>query len=200
LPKKKIYLNTDSWKLRMTALPYCRRCGTELPQGAAFCPKCGAAVMTEARAAPAEAVAKAAPSPKPALWSERFVAWLIDIAILNLILVIIGVILFWSPFALLSAGGDWWWITVFNLRVSSVVFFLYWTFTEGAFGQSFGKMIMRLRVTRLDGKPASVGQAAVESVGKTFLLPLDFLLGWALWPRRRQRVFNYLSDTIVVRQ
>jgi uncharacterized RDD family membrane protein YckC len=58
---------------------------------------------------------------------------------------------------------------------------------------------MRLKVTRLDGKPASVAQAAVESVGKAFLLPLDLLLGWALWPRRRQRVFNYLSETIVIR-
>ena len=182
-------------------MTYCSKCGTELPQGAAFCPKCGAAAVTqETQAAPAEAATMAAPSPKPALWGERFVAWLIDVAILNLILAVVGVILFWSPFALLSGESDWWWIALFNLRASGVVFFLYWTFTEGAYGQSLGKMIMRLRVTRLDGKPASLGQAAVESAGKAFLLPLDFLLGWALWPRRRQRVFNYLSETIVTRQ
>jgi uncharacterized RDD family membrane protein YckC len=152
----------------------------------------------EAHIAPAAAIT-AAPSPKPAFWGERFVAWLIDVVILNLILAIVGLILFWSPFALLSGGGGWWWVTFLNLGASGVVFFLYWTFTEGAFGQSLGKMVMRLKVTRLDGKPASVAQAAVESVGKAFLLPLDLLLGWALWPRRRQRVFNYLSETIVIR-
>jgi hypothetical protein len=39
-----------------------------------------------------------------------------------------------------------------------------------------------------------MGQAAVESVGKAFLLPLDCLLGWIL------RIFNYLSETIVIRE
>ncbi len=179
---------------------YCSKCGTELPEGAVFCPKCGTAVAEEARVPPAESVTTAAPSLKPALWGERFVAWLIDVVILNFILAVVGLILFLSPFALLSGGNDWWWIALFNLRASGLVFFFYWTLTEGIYGQSLGKMIMHLRVTRLDGKPASVGQAAVESVGKAFLLPLDFLLGWALWPRRRQRVFNYLSETIVIRQ
>jgi len=183
-------------------LTYCRKCGTELPPEATFCPKCGAAVIVAEKleAAPAEAVAAAAISLKPALWGERFVAWLIDFVIVNVILALIGLIAFWSPFALLYAEGDWWWVNIFSFRASGLVLFLYWTFTEGVSGQSLGKIIMRLKVTKRDGKPAGVGLAAVESVGKAFLLPLDFLLGWALWPRRRQRVFNYLSDTIVIRQ
>jgi hypothetical protein len=36
-------------------------------------------------------------------------------------------------------------------------------------------------------------------VGKAFLLPLDLLLGWILYPRRRQRLFNHISETIVIK-
>jgi uncharacterized RDD family membrane protein YckC len=70
---------------------------------------------------------------------------------------------------------------------------------EGLYGQSLGKMIMKLKVTRLDGKPTNLTQAAIQSVGKAFLLPLDCILGWILYPTKRQRLFNYLSETIVTR-
>jgi uncharacterized OB-fold protein len=39
----------------------CKKCGNELPEGAAYCPKCGTAVQ-------------AVEQPKLAYWSERFVA------------------------------------------------------------------------------------------------------------------------------
>jgi uncharacterized RDD family membrane protein YckC len=60
-------------------------------------------------------------------------------------------------------------------------------------------MIMRLKITRLDGSEIGMGNAAVESLGKAFLLPLDCILGWLLYPRRKQRIFNYLSQTIVIK-
>jgi uncharacterized RDD family membrane protein YckC len=58
---------------------------------------------------------------------------------------------------------------------------------------------MRIKAARLDGSPINMGQAALQSLGKAFLLPLDCLLGWILYPRRRQRLFNYLSETVVVK-
>jgi uncharacterized RDD family membrane protein YckC len=58
---------------------------------------------------------------------------------------------------------------------------------------------MRIRLTNLDGKHAGPARAAIESVGKAYLLPIDLILGWILHPRKRQRIFNYLSGTIVVR-
>jgi hypothetical protein len=51
----------------------------------------------------------------------------------------------------------------------------------------------------LDGSEIGMGNAAVESLGKAFLLPLDCILGWFLYPKRRQRIFNYLSQTIVIK-
>jgi hypothetical protein len=45
--------------------------------------------------------------------------------------------------------------------------------------------------------------SAIQSLGKSFglfLLPFDCLIGWAYEPTRqkRQRFFNWLSNTIVV--
>jgi uncharacterized RDD family membrane protein YckC len=182
-------------------MPYCNKCGNELPEGAKYCPVCGTAVsMEEAPVASAVSTASAAPEVsglKLAFWWERFVAWLIDAVIIGVVVGILGL------FSLL-AGVTWWsgwpgWLPFFNFNLGGVIYFLYWMFMDGAYGQSFGKMIMRLKVTRLDGNEIGMGNAAVESLGKAFLLPLDCILGWFLYPKRRQRIFNYLSQTIVIK-
>jgi len=181
----------------------CKECGYELPEGAVYCPRCGTAVVKEETPAQAATAAGPAasisPSLKLAFWWERFVAWLIDVILIGLVLSFVGALTFVSlrPFTFLPGWLDW--IPFFNFGVSGVVNFLYWMLMDGAYGQSFGKMVMRIRVTRVDGSRVNMANAALESVGKAFLLPLDCLLGWILYPRRRQRVFNYISETIVVK-
>lgn len=166
-------------------MPYCRKCGTKLPEGAAYCPNCREPVEPEVALA---------------YWGERFVAWLIDVVILGAILLPIKWLLtpvgwpafIWAPIFLR-------WIPFVDLGFDSVIFFLYWTVMEGSYGQSIGKMIMKLRVTQIDGKPTDPFHAAIESLGKAFLLPIDCIIGWILYPRKRQRFFNYISGTITVR-
>jgi len=175
----------------------CKNCGTVLPENALYCPKCGTPVVTQEATVARDSTSGL----KVAFWGERFVAWLIDIAIIDFALLVLGVVLFWgNPLSLLNNGVGIWWSGLFNFSSSGVIFFLYWLFMEGAYGRSIGKMVMRLRVTRLDGKPITFVQSAIESVGKAFILPLDFLIGLFLYPKRRQRVFSYLSETIVVRE
>jgi uncharacterized RDD family membrane protein YckC len=169
---------------------YCAKCGNELPEGAKYCPVCGTAVSTEE--ASATPVTPFASGLKLAFWGERFVAWLIEVVIIGVVVGILG----------LFVSLSWWsgwpiWIPFFN--VNGIFLFLYWMLMDGAYGQSFGKMIMRIKVTRLDGSQIGMGTAALESVGKAFLLPLDCLLGWLLYPKRRQRIFNYISETVVVK-
>jgi uncharacterized RDD family membrane protein YckC len=178
-------------------MPYCKKCGNELLEGVKYCTVCGTAVSTEE--APATPVVPVAAGLKLAFWGDRFVAWLIDVVIIG---VIVGLLGLFSWFA--GQSLTWWsgwpgWLPFFNFNLGGVIYFLYWMFMDGAYGQSFGKMVMRLKVTRLDGSEIGMGKAAVESVGKAFLLPLDCLLGWLLYPKRRQRIFNYLSETIVVK-
>jgi uncharacterized RDD family membrane protein YckC len=180
-------------------LPFCKNCGNELLEDAKFCPKCGAPV--EAAKAPSMPTTSAAqPGITLAHWGERFVAWLIDIIIIGFIVGFLGL------FAWFATGSFSWysgwptWVPFFNFNFSGLIYFLYWMLLEGAYGQSLGKMFMRLKVTRLDGTPIRIGQAALESVGKAFLLPFDLLLGWIFSGRRRQRIFNYISGTIVIEE
>ena len=181
-------------------MPYCKTCGNELPEGAQFCPKCGTIVSKLEKpiaVKPAPKPTVVAPGLKSALWGERFVAWLIDVVIIAAVFGILNLVAFLGgpSFSLIPGWPDW--IPFFNLN--SVVLFLYWMLMEGSSGQSVGKMVMRLKVVHVDGTQVNLGNAAVESVGKAFLLPLDCLLGWILYPRSRQRLFNHISRTIVVR-
>jgi uncharacterized RDD family membrane protein YckC len=163
----------------------CKNCGNELPEGAVYCPKCGAAV-------------EGAPVLKLAFWGERFVAWLIDAIILWIFIGILRLLSWvaWPGHVWIPPFSGW--IPFVDLP-SSGVFFLYWMLMDGIYGQSIGKMILGIRVSRLNGAHVDMGRAALESVGKAFLLPIDCILGWIFYPRKRQRIFNYLSETIVVK-
>jgi len=167
-------------------MPSCKYCGNELPEGASYCPKCGTPVQ-------------ATPPLRLAFWGERFLAWLVDVVILGIIMAPISVLTWfgWPGFAIIPRFPNW--IPFLNFGLSNVIYFLYWMVMEGIYGRSLAKMLMRLKVTRLDGGPMDMGQAAIESVGKAFLLPLDLILGWILYPSKRQRIFNYLSGTVVLR-
>ena len=179
-------------------MPYCKNCGNELQPDALFCPKCGTPVATPEQATRSAAGSSAALGLKIAYWGERFVAWLIDVIIIGIVVGLLG-LLTWFGFGSFSWWSGWpSWMPFFNW--SGIVYFLYWFLLDGAYGQSLGKMIMHLSVVRLDGSRINMGQAALESVGKAFILPLDLLLGWILYPRRRQRLFNYVSETIVIRE
>jgi uncharacterized RDD family membrane protein YckC len=176
-------------------MPYCKNCGSELSPDAQFCQKCGTPVTTYEQAAPSGPEPFAAPGLKLAFWGERFVAWLIDAIIIG----IFAGALEWSRVFAWEPLGFWpSWFPLFNLGTGGLLYFLYWLLMDGAYGQSVGKMVMRIRIVRLDGGRINMGQAAIESVGKAFLLFLDVLIGWLLYPKRRQRAFNYLSETIVI--
>jgi uncharacterized RDD family membrane protein YckC len=165
---------------------YCKTCGNEVPEGATYCPKCGATV-------------ERATELKLAFWGERFLAWLIDVIILGIAIGMIRLFawIVWPSYVWAPAIPGW--VPFVDLGLSNVVYFLYWMLMDAAYGQSIGKIIMRIRVAQLNGERVDVSRAALESVGKTFLLPIDCILGWIFYPRKRQRIFNYLSGTIVIR-
>jgi RDD family. len=70
---------------------------------------------------------------------------------------------------------------------------------EGTTGQSVGKMVLNLRLTDRTGDPAGIPKAALSAFGKAFLLPLDCLIGWLAMEKTGLRLFNRLSDTIMIR-
>lgn len=84
-----------------------------------------------------------------------------------------------------------------SLGYYGILTFLYWTVLEGYRGQSLGKMVLNLTVVGLFGESIGFKDAAIESFGKAFLLPLDCLVGWAALSGSGQRLFNRISDTVV---
>ena len=185
-------------------MPYCKKCGNEIPEGAKFCPKCGTPTSTEAPVMSTTPTTTYYTSEAPlASWGERFVAWLIDAIIVTVVMgiitAIIGIIGFFSGFSFTSIFNFINWLPA--ISVNGIVIFFYWMFMEASNGQSIGKMVMRIKVTRVDGSPINMGQAAIESIGKAFfpILVLDCLIGWLVYPKNRQRLFNYLSQTVVVK-
>ncbi len=193
---KEIYLNNRYW-IKEKIMPYCAKCGNELLPDSKFCPKCGTLV---AWCRESGQLSSSSPNcePKLALWGERFVAWLIDVVILGSAIGLLSSVAWlaaWQPHPALPG-----WFPLFNFGTGGLVYLLYWTVMEGAYGQSVGKMIMHLRVAKIDGSPIGFAEAVVESLGKALFLILDVIVGWALYPKRRQRIFNYLSKTIVVHE
>ncbi|OPY53200.1 MAG: RDD family protein [Methanosaeta sp. PtaU1.Bin112] len=121
-------------------------------------------------------------------WEERFWAWLIDVLLMGILWSGILIVLRVDPS---SFNG------VFLLLA---LLFIYWTALEGYRGQSLGKMLLNIVVTGPIGEDIRFRDAAVEAFGKSFLLPVDCLIGWFAFSRSRQRLFNKISDTVVIKR
>jgi uncharacterized RDD family membrane protein YckC len=120
-----------------------------------------------------------------ASWQSRFWAWLIDVLLLSI------------PWHLIMYAFGLDAISFLGLGCYGAMAFLYWTVLEGYRGQSMGKMVLNLAVIGKLGECIGFKDAAIESFGKAFLLPLDCLVGWTALPGSGQRLFNKISDTVV---
>jgi len=132
-----------------------------------------------------------------AKWTDRFVAWLIDFVIIS----IISTSIIFASFGTMyyEFDGEGFWAENSQFIPTSGIFFVYWVILEYKTGQTVGKKILNLKVINVSGDKASLKGILISSFGKSFLLPLDVILGWILTNEKRQRVFNKLGDTIVVK-
>ncbi|MCX9073424.1 MAG: RDD family protein [Candidatus Methanoperedens sp.] len=126
-----------------------------------------------------------------AKWESRFWAWLIDILLVFVLYAIIA--------GALASLYRLEFIRLEDFGVHGVLMFFYWTLLEGYNGQSLGKMALNLKVTDKTGRKIGFKKAALESLGKAFLLPLDCLIGWLAMPGSKLRLFNRISSTIVIK-
>ena len=134
-----------------------------------------------------------------ARWSDRFYAWVIDV-------VIVYAGAFGIFFAVMSAsnfeqiiGGNFEYSRSYEYSWISLVFFLYWFIIESKTSQSIGKMALHLKITNLKGGKADIKSVAISSFGKAFLLPIDVIVGRLFTNQKRQRIFNRLGKTIVIK-
>ncbi len=132
-----------------------------------------------------------------AKWTDRFFAWLIDFIIISSISTLIIFLSFGSIYYEFEEDGLW----AENTQYipTSIMFFVYWAFLEYKTGQTVGKKIMNLRVLDIKGGNPKLVGILLSSFGKSFLLPIDMILGWILTNEKRQRIFSKLGDTITVK-
>jgi uncharacterized RDD family membrane protein YckC len=195
----------------------CAQCGSPTSPGAKYCESCGAALPgKKAQSVPAFGPTSGYQAPRAYVpytaapyqgVAIRFVAILID----TIIIAILASILSWpfNAFAVitnnalgtvtLSLAG------VLGGLVSFAVFLLYFTLLEGHYGQTVGKMAVKIKVVReADGTPIDYSQAAVRTILRLldeipYLIP--YLLGAILiWStEEKQRLGDRVAHTVVVR-
>lgn len=132
-----------------------------------------------------------------AKWSDRFFAWLIDF----LIITIISTLIMFTFFGKIDfeINDKWVWTETTQYMQTSIIFFAYWIILEYKTGQSIGKKILNVKATNLYGKQADLKGVIISSFGKTFLIPVDVVLGVIFTNEKRQRIFNKIGDTIVIK-
>jgi uncharacterized RDD family membrane protein YckC len=76
---------------------------------------------------------------------------------------------------------------------------LYYTLTEGAYGQTLGKALFDIRVVTADGRPIGYGRAFARLLTLPYaLLPGGLGLLWAALPPAKRAWHDYISATRVV--
>jgi uncharacterized RDD family membrane protein YckC len=132
-----------------------------------------------------------------AKWSDRFFAWLIDFCIITAI----STLMIFAFFGKIDydLNEKWMWSETIQFIQTSIIFFVYWIILEYKTGQSIGKKILNLKVTNMDGKRSDLKGIIISSFGKTFLIPIDVILGWIFTNEKRQRIFNKIGDTLVIK-
>ena len=130
-----------------------------------------------------------------AKWKDRFFAWLVDFVIISLI----SSSTFFLSFLYLDYNFENF-ITNDGMYIpTSVMFLSYWIILEYKTGQTIGKKMFNLKVTNSQGgKPSLIG-VVISSFGKSFILPIDMILGFIITNDKRQRIFNRMGNTIVIK-
>ena len=185
-------------------MAFCARCGKELPAGATFCPSCGAPVAG-GEAAPTtgalsgfETLTKDQKAQE--YWVQRFVAFIIDAAIVYFVLLVITLVIA-IPFVFTGAfvAAGFFFGGVFAV-LWGLIFVLYFTVAESTSGASIGKRIFKLKVVTKTGSYPNFVEAFIRNVSKIYwlLLLLDVVIGLALSHGYQQKYSDSLMGTKVV--
>ena len=130
-----------------------------------------------------------------AKWKDRFFAWIVDFIIISAISTLVIFISFQS----LDHELENFIMNDGTYVPTSIMFFLYWIILEYKTGQTIGKKMFNLKITNNFGdKPSLIG-VILSSFGKSFILPIDIILGWILTNEKRQRIFNKLGNTLIIK-
>ena len=130
-----------------------------------------------------------------AKWKDRFFAWVVDFVIIS----ILSTSIFFLTFLYLNHNFEDF-VTNDGMYIpTSIMFFSYWIILEYKTGQTIGKKMFNLKITNNVGEKPSLLGVILSSFGKSFILPIDIIFGWILTNEKRQRIFNKLGNTLIIK-
>ena len=130
-----------------------------------------------------------------AKWKDRFLAWLVDFIIISMI----STLIFFIYFLYLDYNFENF-ISDDGMYVpTSVMFLAYWIILEYKTGQTIGKKMFNLKIVNNLGERPSLIGVIISSFGKSFILPIDIILGWIITNEKRQRICNKLGNTLIIK-
>ena len=186
-------------------MPFCPKCGSEVPPDAKFCVSCGATV---GQVSPPPPTPAAGYSPAGALadLGSRIVAGLIDFIIIGIIAAIIVFVMFIPatvrPALMMGTYGFGWSWFGGMFGVQFLLWLIYFTYFEGTSGQTIGKKLSHVRVVKEDGSRCDFGSALIRSLLRIVdSLPTVYILGIILIAAtdKRQRLGDMLARTVVIK-
>lgn len=83
--------------------------------------------------------------------------------------------------------------------IPTLALFAYHAVMEYKSGQTIGKRLMNIKTVNLYGSKINLKESLLNSFGKVFLLPVDFVVGLVISRKKKQRLFNKLSNTMVLK-
>jgi uncharacterized RDD family membrane protein YckC len=117
-------------------------------------------------------------------WGDRLLAWIVDFILVSIALAVLFAaitipIWFFHYDDQMTAARAYQNVQPLHYIISSLALFGYWTYFESTTsGQSIGKRLLKLKTIDISGdNRIDIKRAAIESFGKSFLLPIDVLLG-----------------------
>jgi uncharacterized RDD family membrane protein YckC len=190
-------------------MPFCPKCAGEVPVEAKFCMNCGATLS----AAPASPATPSPPTIRPTQLDDfadlgsRIIAGIVDYIIVGIVAAILFFAIF-TPWMMISrprlgmmAGFGWGWFGGMFL-IQFVLWLMYFSYFEGTSGQTIGKRIVHVKVTKEDGLRCDLGSALVRNILRIIdHLPFLYILGIILIAvtNKKQRLGDMLARTIVVK-
>ena len=130
-----------------------------------------------------------------AKWKDRFLAWLVDFIIISLVSTSIAFI----SFQYLDDNFENFISNDGMYIPTSIMFLSYWIILEYKTGQTIGKKMFNLKIVNNLGERPSLIGVIISSFGKSFILPIDVILGWIITNEKRQRIFNKLGNTLIIK-
>jgi len=147
------------------ALKYCPKCGFKLESKSAACEECGFDLTSRIEKLKQSQEIE---NEKFADFTQRALAWLIDITIVLVIIIPLSIYVNFGLFYIFT-----------NIYLFTIGFFYFWLLESITKGRTLGRMILKIRaVNEKTLKPATIINYFINNVTKsTPFLPFDLLVG-----------------------